>query len=118
MAIERIAFRKSSFFVLAALFAYAQDGSCSRWATDGKIRIRGGRGLLFPLLSLILRPVGEEAFMKLFDDSSTNLAFSLLTSGRSQKIDRSKSSCLGWFAYSFAERAVELVDAFTVLGRK
>lgn len=85
---------------------------------NARIRSQGARVVFFLLPNPFLRPVEDEAFMTLFDNSSFSLAHAPFASRRSQKTDWSESPCLGWFPYLFAEGTVDRVEAFTVLGRK
>lgn len=54
----------------------------------------------------------------LFDNSSIDLANALLAFKCTQKMEWSESSCLGWFLYCFAKRAIEGDKAFATLGQK
>lgn len=47
-----------------------------------------------------------------------DLAHVSLDFSRTQEVYRSESSCVAWFPYLFAKRAVERVKVFTELGRK
>lgn len=117
-AIYRIAVCELTVLVLAFFLACARNDPCSRWFIDE--RTRGGRacGVIFPLPSSVGRLVDEEAFMKVFDDSSFDLTHALLPFRRTQETNLCASSRVEWFSSSIAEAAVERVEVVTVLGRK
>lgn len=95
----------------------AYDGLCSRWVVDARNRRRGARGVLFLLISRVLRLVDHEDITELFDDSSFGLRHVLHAFRRTQEVDWSES-CVGSFLYSFPEGAAERAEAFTMLGQK
>lgn len=117
-AIWRIAVSKFSVLVLTSFLACAPDGSGSSWCIDARIRSRGARGILLSFPSRIIDFVENEAFMRLFEISSFDFTRAFFAFGRTQEVVWSESSRVEWFPYSFAEGAVDRVEAFTVLGGK
>lgn len=65
----------------------------------------------------VIRRVDDEAFIKLFDDSTFDLTRALLAFRCSKEVDWKESSCLGGFPYFSDEGAVKKLETFTVLGR-
>lgn len=92
--------------------ACARDGPVSRWGIDGRIRGRGARCVLILLPVRMSRRVDDEASVKLFHDSSFDLTHVLFSFSRTHEVDWSEAFFVGWFSYSFAEGAVERVEAF------
>lgn len=63
----------------------------------------------------VLLLVDDEEFMKQIEDSSFDLARALLAFWPLHEVDWSKSFCLGWFLYPFAQRTVKRAGALAVL---
>lgn len=84
-AVWRIAIWTINVLVFAS-FAFARDGSCSRW-THMRIRSGGARGVLQPLVSQAIGPPDDQAFVKIFHDSSVDSARVLLTFSQLQDAD-------------------------------
>lgn len=108
-------------FIVLGLFSFiesAYDGSGSRCGIHARIRGQKTRGALFPLPFRVLRLVDNEAFLKLFDDSSFDLTYALLAPRSTQEVDQSESSSFGWFPYFLAEVSTKRVEAFLLCGRK
>lgn len=98
--------------------ACARDCPCSEWGTDTGMRSRSAHGMPFPSTSRVVRLVENEAFIRLFKDSSFNLTDALLALRRTQEDDWFVSCYVGWLQHSLAEGAVELVERFTKLPQK
>lgn len=60
-----------------------------------------------------MRLVSDDECLCLFNDFSFALVTALLAFNRSREVDRSDSSCLGWFPYKFTEAMVQRIDYST-----
>lgn len=107
-----------SVFVLCYVLLCAGDDLFSRHRTDDRICSQGARGTVFPLPIQIIRLVGDEAIMSLFDSPSFDWTHALRDFKSTTEIDWSEWSCVGRFPSSFAKSAVVQAETFPMLGRR
>lgn len=90
--IRRIEVSELRVLIFAALLACARDERSSRRCIDARICCSGDRDVLSSLPSRVARLRDDEAFMKLFEDSSFDLTHSLPDLRRTQEDDWSQYS--------------------------